>query len=596
MDLLIIESPNKIKKLRQILGAGYHIMSTVGHFRDLPQRDLGVDTQTFEATYVVNDGKKDMVRDLERAVQKADRVILATDPDREGEAIAWHVAQVLNLEKPLRAEFHEITKTAVNKALKNIREVDFDLVEAQQARRILDRLVGYILSPELRSLGDRLSAGRVQSCVLHLICRRENERLEFKERRYWTIKANYANGLTAGVADVDDAGKLKLVWYDQDPAEIIAQLKSAEHRVTDVEGTVVERKPKPPFETSSLLKAAGTRLGWTADQTSKVAQRLFEGGAITYIRTDSVSVAPEASEAARTVLRERYPNALPEQPPVYRSKAGSQEAHECIRPTDPAREVVDEFSKDEAELYTLIWRRFLASQASAAIFQKTTLTIQAGDVRLRAIGMVLQDPGFLAIGDIADDEEEGEDGAIPTVTTGEVLAVASIDSEAKKTSPPPRYKEATLIETMKRLGIGRPSTYSSTLGTLFKRGYIDREGKKKNPAVFPTELGFRVDGFLEKGVPEILEPAYTAAMENALDEIAGHKQQRVVYLRGWYADFSKRLTLARGLWHQPMAGTLLCARCNAPMKERNGKFGTFLGCGRFPLCKFTRPLDAAPVS
>lgn len=594
MDLIVIESPNKIKKLRQILGSNYKILPTIGHFRDLPRAGLNVDTATFEATYEIVADKKEIVAELKAAAAKADKIYLASDPDREGEAISWHVAEVLQLKEPLRAEFNEITKAAVQKAIDKPRRLDMGLVEAQQSRRILDRLVGYIVSPELRMLGTGLSAGRVQSCVLHLICKREQEREAFDVRKYWTISATYENGLSAGVAELADDGRLKLVQFEQEEqaAQLVEALRRATHVVRDVEGSDVERKPKPPFETSSLLKAAGIAFGWKTDRTTKVAQGLFESGLITYPRTDSLNASPEAQEAARAVLAERYPEALPEKPPAYRSKAGAQEAHECIRPTQVDNEAPREASGDGALLYGLIWKRFLASQAKPALFAKTLVTIEAGETMLRAIGMLLLAPGFLAIGDVAEDESSGsEDGQIPTVVPQETLPVADVKSEGKKTAPPPRYKEASLIETMKRLGIGRPSTYSSTLKVLFHRGYIEQEERKKNPAIYPSALGRQVDDFLFGGFPELLEPAYTAAMEDSLDQIADGKQNRISYLKEWFTAFDARLREARSHWRtlRPAdpgeEGAPPCPRCQSGTRKREGKFGPFWGCVRFPDCR-----------
>lgn len=607
MDLIIIESPNKIKKLRQILGSNYRILPTVGHFRDLPKSDLGVNLDTFEATYLVDRDKAKVVRELEEAAAKAEKIYLASDPDREGEAISWHVAEVLQLKDPLRAEFHEITKAAVTKAIANPRKLDLALVEAQQSRRILDRLVGYILSPELRPLGKGLSAGRVQSCVLHLICKRELEREQFVVRKYWTVAAAYANGLNASVAIIEDE-KLKLVQFEseEEAKAVVDKLRSCVHRVQAVDKSEVERRPKPPFETSSLLKAAGVAFGWKADKTTKVAQELFEAGLITYPRTDSLNVAPEAQEAARKVLAARFPDALPAKPPVYRSKGDAQEAHECIRPAHPDDETPENMSPDQAELYRLVWKRFLASQAKPARFAKTLVTIDADATTLRAIGMVLTDAGFLAIGDVAEDEEEGEDGQIPDVKTGDELGVKKVESTAKKTSPPPRYKEASLIEEMKRLGIGRPSTYSATLKVLFMRKYIESEGRKKNPALLPTELGRKVDDFMAQGFAEVLEPSYTAAMEDALDAIAAKKQIRVSYLREWFADFQTKLRAAQEKWgsNRHLIGIVAedgppCPLCGAVTRKRAGKYGAFWGCSKYPECKGLinlrpkAPVDAA---
>lgn len=594
MHLVIIESPNKIKKLRQILGSEYRILPTVGHFRDLPKNDLGVDLQTFEATYLVDGDKGKVVRELEEAAAKADKIYLASDPDREGEAISWHVAEVLGLKDPLRAEFHEITKAAVQKAIAQPRKLNLALVEAQQSRRILDRLVGYILSPELRPLGRGLSAGRVQSCVLHLICKREAEREAFVVRKYWTVSVAYVNGLDAGVATIGDDEKLKLVQFESEDeaGAVVEKLRRCAHVVQNVEQSDVERKPKPPFETSSLLKAAGVAFGWKADKTTKVAQELFEAGLITYPRTDSLNVAPEAQAAAREVLAARFPAALPAKPPAYRSKGDAQEAHECIRPATPADEAPAGMTAEQADLYRLVWTRFLASQAKPARFAKTLVTIDADGTTLRAIGMVLTDPGFLAVGDVAEDDAEGDEGQIPEVAAGETLAVKEVASAAKKTSPPPRYKEASLIEEMKRLGIGRPSTYSATLKVLFTRKYIESEGRRKNPALLPTELGRKVDDFVAQGFAEVLEPAYTAAMEDALDAIAASKQGRVDYLRGWFTDFEAKLRAAQKIWGSQRQHVGLvaeagppCPLCGGATVKRAGKYGAFWGCTRYPECK-----------
>jgi DNA topoisomerase-1 len=604
MDLVIVESPNKIKKLRQILGSGYLILPTVGHFRDLPKNDLGVDLNSFEATYQIDHGKSKVVKEMVEAAKKASTIYLASDPDREGEAISWHVAEVLGLKEPVRAEFHEITKAAVTKAIKNPRKLNMALVEAQQSRRILDRLVGYILSPELRPLGQKLSAGRVQSCVLHLICKREIEREQFVVRKYWTISVDYTNGLTAGAANIGEDGRLKLIQFEseEDAQTLVAKLESSAHVVQSVEGSEVERKPKPPFETSSLLKAGGTAFGWKADKTTKIAQELFESGLITYPRTDSLNVAPEAQETARQVLAERFPDALPAKPPVYRSKGDAQEAHECIRPSHPEDENPQGMSADQADLYRLIWKRFLASQAKSAMFAKTLVTIDADGTVLRAIGMLLTSPGFLAIGDVAEDESENEEGQIPDVKTGDALVVKKIDSAAKKTSPPPRYKEASLIEEMKRLGVGRPSTYSSTLKVLFAREYIQSESRKKNPAIMPTELGRKVDDFLLQGFAEVLEPTYTAAMEDSLDKIAEEKQNRVAYLKEWFADFQIKLTAAQKTWgsNRHMIGIVAedgppCPLCQTVTRKRAGKYGAFWGCTRFPECRGLLKVNPKPA-
>ncbi|HSA24083.1 MAG TPA: type I DNA topoisomerase, partial [Myxococcota bacterium] len=478
MKLVIVESPNKCKKIGGYLGAGYRLVATVGHFRDLPARELAVDLATMMPTYEIDRKKADVVERLKAEAAKAEEVLIATDPDREGEAIGWHAAQVLGLEAPKRIEFHEITKAALAKAVARPRAIDQALVDAQQARRVLDRLVGYKVSPLLRPLGKGLSAGRVQTATLHLVCQRERERLAFEAEPFWVLKVTYGNGLVSELAE--ESGKPR---RPRDPGLLEALLASARgspHLVTRLERKEVERRPPPPFTTSTLQQAASARLGMVPARTMKVAQELFEEGHISYHRTDSVALSPEAVALARLWVSKHFPLSLPDQPPVYRSKAGAQEAHEAIRPTSLAHP--EGLSEDQQRLFELIRARFLASQMKPARLARTLVLTRApgaealtfaarGTEVLEAHWLNLDrddrdespaDPGKGGKGKKDTSEDELEEQKLPEVHEGQALEVKEAGSQKKETKPQARFTEAGLVKEMEKLGIGRPSTYAAT--------------------------------------------------------------------------------------------------------------------------------------
>ncbi len=610
MKLVILESPNKIEKVQHYLGGGYQVMATAGHFRDLPQRELGIDLASFAPTYVVSEKKKDLLARIKAKAKDAGEVLLATDADREGEAISWHLAEELRLTKPMRLRYTEITEKGIKTALAGVSPLDQDLVDAQQARRILDRLVGYQVSPQLRAFGENHSAGRVQSATLHLVVARELERLGFRPEDYWTLVAHYGNGLTARNVTPGEKGELVDARLETAAhAEAIAtRTRVAQHVVRSVETAPKERRPRPPFTTSTLQQAASAVLDMKPDCTMALAQKLFESGTITYHRTDSVALSDDAVAMARAFIEGDYPAALPSEPVRYRAKAGAQGAHEAIRPTslEPTRQ--PKLQGEEAGLYDLIRRRFIACQCKPAVLMQTTVLIAAADTTWRAVGSIVHCDGFLHY--LADEEEpQGEDrdgdGKLPRVQEGELLQLEKIEVLAKQTKPPPRYTQATLIKAMEATGIGRPSTYASTVRLLFDRVYTAEE--KKN--VYPTERGFLVDEMLGKAYPELLATETTAALESRLDEIAEGKRSWLAELRDWYGPFAKKLAaapqiFARELGSRPEIAARApsgvkptgkpCPLCGKELllRPRKKGDGSFLSCSGYPICAYAANPDA----
>ena len=599
MKLVVVESPNKVRKLREYLGPGYDVVATVGHFRDLPDREMGIDTSSFEMKYEVKKG--DVAKRLREAASSASEVILATDPDREGEAIAWHVAQTLRLRRPVRARFHEITAAAVRRAVSDAGPLNQDLVDAQQARRGLDRLVGYEVSPLLRPFGSGHSAGRVQSATLHLVVLREREREAFVREPYWTLSAAYGEGFSARYATPNEKGDLVDARLTTEAAaQAIALRARGPHVVMSVTTEDRERKPKPPFTTSTLQQAASVTLGFEPDQTMKLAQALFEAGHITYHRTDSVALSPEAIEMARAFIARDFPAALPAEPPAYKAKANAQEAHEAIRPTHLEPGPAD-LGEREAALYDLVRRRFLASQAKAAVIAETIVCIRSGDTAWRARGETVKFPGFLRY--LARDEESeqkaerDEDGAaaLPPLAVGQRLTLRAVEVKRQETKPPSRYTRASLIAEMERKGIGRPSTYAATVAVLFEREYLGTEKRH----VFPTTRGRLIDEMLGRAFPSVLEVAYTAAMEERLDEVAAGKREWKRELREWYAGFEPAVKAAPAVFAAeiaqrpdlaaaaPQPTDRACPRCAKPLVLRSGKKGPFLACSGYPACDYT---------
>jgi DNA topoisomerase-1 len=632
--LVIVESPAKARTVGRILGRGFTVKASIGHVRDLLKSQLAVDVENnFKPTYRVPKEKQAVVRELRQAVKEAEEVYLATDPDREGEAIAWHLTEVADIppSKLRRVVFHEITEPAIREAFAHPRGIDMQLVHAQQARRILDRLVGYKLSPLLwEKVRGRLSAGRVQSVALRLIVEREREIQAFVPEEYWTIAVELSK------LDDERAFRARLVRYlglepdlknEEQVRPLVAELEDALYVVVNVKKGERRRRPAAPFTTSTMQQEASRRLGFTARRTMAVAQQLYEGlplgeegsvGLITYMRTDSTNVSPLAQEEARRFIAQAYgEHLLPPEPPVYKTRARiAQEAHEAIRPTSVFRtpeSVKPYLDCDQYRLYELIWKRFIASQMAPAILDTMTVEIVAvpraliadGEIPLealenprylfRATGSAIRFPGFLVVyeeareEDVKPEEEEEGGGLLPPLEPNERLRLWRVLPEQHFTQPPPRYTEASLIKTLEELGIGRPSTYAPILSTLFQRGYVERVDKR----LVPTPLGITVTDLLVQHFPDIMDVNFTARMEGDLDRIAAGEEDWVEVLRRFYGPFEQRLqeALARiqkvSLDHEVLDEQ--CPECGAPLQIRYGRFGKFVGCTRFPECRYTRP-------
>jgi len=617
--VIIVESPAKTRTIRGYLGNRFRVVSSMGHVRDLPQKELGIEIEkNFRPKYVTIPEKRKVLQQLRAALDGAEEIYLATDPDREGEAIAWHVAEALKLRNPRRIEFNEITKAAVTRALEHPRSIDFHRVNAQQARRLLDRLVGYSLSPLLwRKVRKGLSAGRVQSVAVRLICEREREIQAFRPEEYWTITARLApcdDETATFLARLERINGEKAKIANQEQAQaILAELEGAGYVVRSVKEQEKRRNPVPPFITSTLQQEAARRLRFSAKKTMLVAQQLYEGvtlpdegsvGLITYMRTDSTRVAAEAQQAARQLIAERYgQNFLPSQPPRYKSGKGAQEAHEAIRPTEvncSPDDVRDLLSEDQARLYELIWRRFVASQMVPALFDTVSVDIEAVKEGLphqylfRATGSVIKFPGFLVVYQEAQEEdtseqEEGE-GQLPPLSAGQELKVVQLLPKQHFTQPPPRYTEATLVRALEENGIGRPSTYATILSTILERGYVVLENRRFKP----TELGFIVNDKLVQHFADIVDVGFTADMESRLDEIEEGRRGWTETLREFWSRFSADLEKATEAMEK-VGGEVTdepCPTCGKPMVLRYSKHGYFLGCSAFPQCKTTKPLEA----
>lgn len=619
--LVIVESPTKARTVGRFLGKGYTVRASVGHVRDLLRSSLSVDVENgFKPTYRVPNEKKQVVKELAEEVKKAAEVYLATDPDREGEAIAWHLAEVTGIRphQLRRVVFHEITQSAIEEAFAHPRGIDMNLVNAQQARRILDRLVGYSLSPLLwRKVRSRLSAGRVQSVAVRMVVEREREIQNFVPEEYWSIHAELAKHAARHPTFLAKLHRIRgeEVNLRDEPATraVVEELERAIYVVVSVKEGQRRRQPAPPFTTSTMQQEASRRLGFTATRTMRIAQQLYEGidldgsgpvGLITYMRTDSTNVAEQAQQEARQYIAQRYGESfLPPQPPVYKTKAkGAQEAHEAIRPTSVFREpdsIKDQLTRDQYRLYQLIWQRFVASQMPPALYDTVAVEIEAGPPDMprpylfRATGSTLRFPGFLIVYEEAKDEdtqqEEEPAQQIPPLEVGEVLDLVRLIPEQHFTQPPPRYTEATLVRALEEYGIGRPSTYAPILATIQQRGYVRREGRR----LVPTELGFLVNDLLVEHFPEVMDYEFTAQMEEQLDEIAAGRREWVPVIREFYIPFARQLEEAeRRIEKVEVESTEVgrnCPECGAPLTVRWGRYGKFIGCSRFPECRYTEP-------
>ncbi len=609
-SLVIVESPAKAKTIGKYLGSKYIVKASMGHVRDLPKSQIGVEAENdFNPKYITIRGKGSVLKELKDASKKVKKVYLAADPDREGEAIAWHLAHALELDdtQSLRVVFNEITKTAVKDAFKTPRKINMDLVNAQQARRILDRLVGYKISPILwKKVKKGLSAGRVQSVAVKIILDRENEISAFVPEEYWTITAKLAvNGSAFEAKFTQFNGAKKELTNEQEVNEILEAIRDASFQVGEVKERERQRHPSPPFTTSSLQQEAARKLGFRAAKTMSVAQQLYEGvelgkegtvGLITYMRTDSTRISGTAQEEAKEYITEKYGDSfVPESPRQYSKKAANaQDAHEAIRPTSILRdpESMKPFmSRDQLRLYKLVWERFVASQMASAVLDTLSVDIAANNTVFRATGSKVRFPGFMKVYvEGNDDGTTEEDKYLPELHTGDVLEKQDIEPKQHFTQPPPRYTEARLVKTLEELGIGRPSTYAPTLETIQKRGYVAIEEKK----FMPTELGELVIEQMEQFFPEILNVEFTANMEEDLDHVEEGSEDWVKVLAEFYESFEKRLEVAeeemKEIEIEDEVSDEICEKCGKPLVYKLGRFGKFLACSGFPDCRNTKPI------
>lgn len=620
-QLIIVESPTKAKTISKFLGSGYDVEASFGHVRDLPKSKLSIDLENgFEPKYVIAPKAKEVISKLKAKAKTASSIILATDEDREGEAISWHLVQALGLgnEKDIisgsedkrvkRIVFHEITQTAIEHALANPRDIDLNLVDAQQARRVLDRLVGYELSPFLwRKIRYGLSAGRVQSVAVRLIVEREREIQAFKAEEYWTIEAELSKQdgkvkFHTKLTKIGDktVGKMGIT-NEADAKKITADLENAEYKVADITKKEVKRNPSPPFTTSTLQQEAARKLGYSAKQTMAVAQNLYENGFITYMRTDSLNLAASALSQAQEIIAQEFGKqyGLP-QPRYYANKSkGAQEAHEAIRPTNLSllpQTLKQEIDRNAGRLYDLIWKRTIASQMQQAIFDQTAVDISAGNYTFRAKGQVVKFDGFIrAYTEGTDEKPEDEiEGALPELSVGELLKLIDLSGNQHFTEPPPRFTDATLIKTLEGNGIGRPSTYAPTLTTIQDRGYVTKEDKKYTP----TEEGYLVTDMLVENFPEIVDVSFTSKIEEDFDKIAEGTMKWVPVIEEFYGPFKTHLKEKEAsVEKQIEVSTTPCPHCGEMMLIKFGRMGKFLACPEEG-SKVTQPMpeEAAKIA
>ncbi len=604
--LLIVESPSKAKSIKKYLGRGYNVMASVGHLRDLPKSSIGIDTENdFEPKYITIRGKGSLTSELKKAAKNSKQVFIATDPDREGEAIAWHLSYILGIdeEKACRVTFNEVTKTAVSEAVKSPRKIDLDLVDAQQARRVVDRLLGYKLSPLLWSkIGSGLSAGRVQSVATKMIVEREREISSFVPEEYWTYKAflkgNDGEILEAALSSF--SGKKAALKCESDAKKVEESLFE-DYEVTDVKYSDKKKSPYPPFTTSTMQQEASRRLGFTAKRTMAAAQSLYEGveisghgvlGLITYMRTDSLRISDDAKAMARSYIEEKYGKAyLPEKAKSYKTGKSAQDAHEAIRPTTMLEPdaIKSSLKGDEYKLYKLIFSRFVASSMSDALYKTVSADVKNNKAVFKISERVLSFKGFMASYKDNDDEER-EVSTLPSLKVGDILKKERTEALCHFTEPPARYSEASLIKEMEETGIGRPSTYASTISTILSRRYVKRDKK----TLRPTELGTIITDMLDEYFANIVNLEFTANMETGLDEIAEGKLKWKSVVRDFYEPFSKDLKKAEDkmgkVTVKDEVSDVPCEKCGKLMVIKNGRFGKFLACPAYPECSFTKAI------
>lgn len=605
--LIIVESPAKANTIKKFLGGKTKVVASMGHIRDLPKSKLGVNIENnFEPEYINIRGKGDLIKSLKKDAKSAKKVYLATDPDREGEAIAWHLAHILDIpeDSKSRVTFNEITKTAVQKAIKEPRQIDINLVNAQQARRVLDRIVGYKISPVLwKKVRKGLSAGRVQSVAVKLIVDREKEIEDFIPEEYWNIIAKLLDEKSKKEFEAKLVGKnnKKLEIHSKEEVDLIlANIKDAKFIVKDVKKGERKRNPAPPFTTSTMQQEASRKLNFSLKKTMSVAQTLYEGvkipekgtvGLITYMRTDSTRISEEARKVAKEVVEATYGSEYYENR-YYKTKADAQDAHEAIRPTYidiKPEQIKDSLTNDQYKLYRLIYNRFLASQMKSAIFDTLAVTIDANEYNFKANGQSIKFKGFMTLYVEGTDEKEDEIGQIPLLEVAQEVKKEKIESKQSFTEPPPRYTEASLVKALEEKDIGRPSTYSPTITTILARHYIEKEAKQ----LVPTELGKVVNKLLTENFPDIINVEFTAEIENEFDEIADGKENWKQMISEFYGPFEKELEkVEKELEHVELeeeVSDVPCEKCGRMMVVKYGRYGKFLACPGYPECKNVKP-------
>ncbi len=615
--LLIVESPTKVKSIKKYLGSGYEVMASMGHIRDLPKSKMGVDIEhDFKPQYINMSDKKELIKSLKYAAANSDEVLLATDPDREGEAISWHLAQILALDmnEANRVAFNEITESGVKAGIAKPHKINLDLVDAQQARRVLDRIVGYKLSPFLwKKVKSGLSAGRVQTVALRLIVEREREIEKFVAEEYWTVDAKLLSvrkSFTAKLYGFADGKKIETIPNGEEAERIVRELDNAEYKVAKLKKGTRQKQPAPPFITSTLQQDASRKLGFTGQRTMRIAQQLYEGvdvpnigttGLITYMRTDSLRISEEARAAAEKYISGKYgKDYLPAKPRYFKTRSGAQDAHEAIRPTSVTltpESVKESLTAEQYKLYKLIWERFIASLMAVCVQNTVNADITAGDYLFRASGYSVKFDGFTVLYEEGRDDASEDGAALPDMKEGDVLKLKELTPNQHFTQPPARYTEPTLIKALDENGIGRPSTYAPIISNILGRDYIEREKK----SLKPTGLGTVVSDLIVEYFDKIVDVKFTAGLEKKLDEIGAGKLGWIDTIKDFYKDFEKLYDKAEASLEGkkvkvPVVETdIVCDKCGRKMVIKSGRFGKFLACPGYPECKNTKPLPEDEV-
>lgn len=616
--LVIVESPTKVKSIKKYLGSGYEVMASMGHIRDLPKSKLGVDVDhNFKLQYINMPDKKEVIKKLQEAAKESDGVILATDPDREGEAISWHLAHILalDLNDENRVSFNEITQSGVKKGISNPHKIDLDLVDAQQARRVVDRIVGYKLSPFLwKKVKSGLSAGRVQTVALRLIVEREREIEKFNSEEYWTIDAKLLSArktFEAKLYGTADGKKIDEIKNEEAANKIVENLKDCEYVVSSIKKGTRNKQPAPPFITSTLQQEASRKLGFTGQRTMKVAQQLYEGvdiegigatGLITYMRTDSLRISEEARAAANGYITKTFgADYLPAKPRYFKTKSGAQDAHEAIRPTvidlEPDK-IKASLTAEQYKLYKLIWSRFIASLMQVCIQNTCAVDIKAGDYLFKASGYSVKFDGFTVLYVEGRDDDAQDAAALPAMNEGDVLKLKELMPNQHFTQPPARYTEPTLIKALDENGIGRPSTYAPIISNILQRNYIEREKK----SLKPTQLGTVISDLIVEYFKKIVDVKFTAGLEKKLDKIGAGELDWISTISDFYDDFDALYKKAEASLDgkrvkvPDVETDVICEKCGRKMVLKNGRFGKFLACPGYPECKNTKPAPENEVN